>query len=230
MVSLDILDDVQRMNKRQLYYQVLNFGKIVSSALMLWKGLTVRTGSESPAVIHEKQNGRMKFLTKGDNSVVDDRGLYKQGHHWLEKNDVVRRARGFVRYVGIVKILMNDDPKFKCAVLFLLVHYGKSAFRSGSMGMMGQERAGVTAVVSSKQWVSTGELEDQVLLTVLCLRHGNLTTAAKGIVALLLAAPEEHPLHLGELGDHTADLPDTCFPHSPCIFQDREKGTQQETA
>ncbi|KAM9083649.1 signal peptidase complex catalytic subunit SEC11A-like [Megaptera novaeangliae] len=173
MVSLDFLDDVQWMNKRQLYYQVLNFGKIVSSALMLRKGLTVRTGSESPAVavlsgsmerafhrgdflflanrvedhpvgveeivvfriegrevpivhrvlkIHEKQNGRMKFLTKGGNSVVDDRGLYKQGQHWLEKNHAVRGARGFVPYVGIVAILMNDEPKFKCAVLFLLVH------------------------------------------------------------------------------------------------------------
>uniref|UniRef100_A0A8C0HVQ7 Signal peptidase complex catalytic subunit SEC11 n=1 Tax=Balaenoptera musculus TaxID=9771 RepID=A0A8C0HVQ7_BALMU len=51
MASLDFLDDVQWMNKRQLYYLVLNFGKIVSSALMLRKGLTVRTGSESPAVV-----------------------------------------------------------------------------------------------------------------------------------------------------------------------------------
>ncbi|XP_023505224.2 signal peptidase complex catalytic subunit SEC11A isoform X2 [Equus przewalskii] len=128
-----------------LYYQVLNFGMIVSSALMIWKGLMVITGSESPIVvvlsgsmepafhrgdllfltnrvedpirvgeivvfriegreipivhrvlkIHEKQNGHIKFLTKGDNNAVDDRGLYKQGQHWLEKKDVVGRARGF---------------------------------------------------------------------------------------------------------------------------------------
>ncbi|KAM4893293.1 signal peptidase complex catalytic subunit SEC11A isoform 2-T2 [Sylvia borin] len=145
MLSLDFLDDVRRMNKRQLYYQVLNFGMIVSSALMIWKGLMVVTGSESPIVvvlsgsmepafhrgdllfltnriedpirvgeivvfriegreipivhrvlkIHEKQNGDIKFLTKGDNNAVDDRGLYKQGQHWLEKKDVVGRARGF---------------------------------------------------------------------------------------------------------------------------------------
>uniref|UniRef100_A0A8C4LCF3 Signal peptidase complex catalytic subunit SEC11 n=1 Tax=Equus asinus TaxID=9793 RepID=A0A8C4LCF3_EQUAS len=145
MLSLDFLDDVRRMNKRQLYYQVLNFGMIVSSALMIWKGLMVITGSESPIVvvlsgsmepafhrgdllfltnrvedpirvgeivvfriegreipivhrvlkIHEKQNGHIKFLTKGDNNAVDDRGLYKQGQHWLEKKDVVGRARGF---------------------------------------------------------------------------------------------------------------------------------------
>eukprot|EP00073_Rattus_norvegicus_P033890 XP_008757781.1 PREDICTED: signal peptidase complex catalytic subunit SEC11A isoform X2 [Rattus norvegicus] len=144
MLSLDFLDDVRRMNKRQLYYQVLNFGMIVSSALMIWKGLMVITGSESPIVvvlsgsmepafhrgdllfltnrvedpirvgeivvfriegreipivhrvlkIHEKQDGHIKFLTKGDNNAVDDRGLYKQGQHWLEKKDVVGRARG----------------------------------------------------------------------------------------------------------------------------------------
>uniref|UniRef100_A0A452DLU5 Signal peptidase complex catalytic subunit SEC11 n=1 Tax=Capra hircus TaxID=9925 RepID=A0A452DLU5_CAPHI len=130
--------------KLPLYYQVLNFGMIVSSALMIWKGLMVITGSESPIVvvlsgsmepafhrgdllfltnrvedpirvgeivvfriegreipivhrvlkIHEKQNGHIKFLTKGDNNAVDDRGLYKQGQHWLEKKDVVGRARG----------------------------------------------------------------------------------------------------------------------------------------
>ncbi|XP_039195434.1 signal peptidase complex catalytic subunit SEC11A [Crotalus tigris] len=170
MLSLDFLDDVRRMNKRQLYYQVLNFGMIVSSALMIWKGLMVATGSESPIVvvlsgsmepafhrgdllfltnhveepirvgeivvfriegreipivhrvlkIHEKQNGDIKFLTKGDNNAVDDRGLYRQGQHWLEKKDVVGRARGFVPYIGIVTILMNDYPKFKYTVLFLL--------------------------------------------------------------------------------------------------------------
>ncbi|KAL4670921.1 hypothetical protein H8959_003630 [Pygathrix nigripes] len=117
MLSLDFLDDVLQMNKRQLYYQVLNFGMIVSSALMIWKGLMVITGSESPIVvllsgsmepafhrgdllfltnqIHEKQNGHIKFLTKGDNNAVDDRGLYKQEQHLLEKKDVVGRARGF---------------------------------------------------------------------------------------------------------------------------------------
>lgn len=41
-----------------------------------------------------RQNGHIKFLTKGDNNAVDDRGLYKQGQHWLEKKDVVGRARG----------------------------------------------------------------------------------------------------------------------------------------
>uniref|UniRef100_A0A8C8HQ99 Signal peptidase complex catalytic subunit SEC11 n=1 Tax=Oncorhynchus tshawytscha TaxID=74940 RepID=A0A8C8HQ99_ONCTS len=114
MLSLDFLDDVRRMNKRQLYYQVLNFGMIVSSALMIWKGLMVVTGSESPIVVVLRENGEIKFLTKGDNNSVDDRGLYKPGQHWLEKKT------WFVPYIGIVTILMNDYPKFKYAVLFLL--------------------------------------------------------------------------------------------------------------
>ncbi|GAB1301818.1 Signal peptidase complex catalytic subunit SEC11C [Apodemus speciosus] len=149
--SLDIFGDLRKMNKRQpysssfrLYYQVLNFAMIVSSALMIWKGLIVLTGSESPIVVvlsgsmepafhrgdllfltnfredpirageivvfkvegrdipivhrvikvHEKDNGDIKFLTKGDNNEVDDRGLYKEGQNWLEKKDVVGRARG----------------------------------------------------------------------------------------------------------------------------------------
>ncbi|XP_019935186.1 signal peptidase complex catalytic subunit SEC11A isoform X2 [Paralichthys olivaceus] len=166
MLSLDFLDDVRRMNKRQLYYQVLNFGMIVSSALMIWKGLMVVTGSESPIVvvlsgsmepafhrgdllfltnrvedpirvgeivvfriegreipivhrvlkIHEKENGDIKFLTKGDNNAVDDRGLYKQGQHWLEKKDVVGRARGTLSsfcWVSSCWSIGSEEPKLQ---------------------------------------------------------------------------------------------------------------------
>jgi signal peptidase len=35
----------------KLFSQVLSFGMIVSSALMIWKGLMVVTGSESPIVV-----------------------------------------------------------------------------------------------------------------------------------------------------------------------------------
>uniref|UniRef100_A0A8D2B8Z5 SEC11 homolog A, signal peptidase complex subunit n=1 Tax=Sciurus vulgaris TaxID=55149 RepID=A0A8D2B8Z5_SCIVU len=118
MLSLDFLDDVRRMNKRQLYYQVLNFGMIVSSALMIWKGLMVITGSESPIVVVLRQNGHIKFLTKGDNNAVDDRGLYKQGQHWLEKKDVVGRARGmqyFFCWVYSCWFIVSKKP----ALLFL---------------------------------------------------------------------------------------------------------------
>lgn len=49
--DLQMFDEVRRMNIRQLYYQGLNFAMIVSSALMIWKGLMVLTGSESPIVV-----------------------------------------------------------------------------------------------------------------------------------------------------------------------------------
>ena len=73
--------------------------------------------------IHEKENGNIKFLTKGDNNEVDDRGLYKEGQNWLEKKDVVGRARGFLPYVGMVTIIMNDYPKFKYALLAVMGAY-----------------------------------------------------------------------------------------------------------
>jgi len=41
-----------------------------------------------------RENGTVKFLTKGDNNQVDDRGLYAPGQLWLNRNDVVGRAKG----------------------------------------------------------------------------------------------------------------------------------------
>lgn len=163
-------DELKRMNVRQLYYQVLNFGMIVSTALMIWKGLMILTGSESPIVvvlsgsmepafhrgdllmlthdvnepirvgdivvfkiegreipivhrvlkIHEKEDGYIKFLTKGDNNQVDDRGLYAPGQYWLERKDLIGKAKGFAPYIGIVTILMNDYPQLKYFVLAIL--------------------------------------------------------------------------------------------------------------
>lgn len=60
--------------------------------------------------------------------MVDDQDLYKQEQQWLEKKDVVGRARGFVPSIGIVTMLLNDCPKFKDAVLLwlglsVLVHH-----------------------------------------------------------------------------------------------------------
>ncbi|KAM9040946.1 signal peptidase complex catalytic subunit SEC11A-like [Megaptera novaeangliae] len=168
-----LLSDVQRMDKRQFFYQVLSFGMIVSSALMIWKGLMVVTGSESPIVVvlsgsmepafhrgdllfltnypeepvrvgeivvfkvegrdipivhrviklHEKSDGTVKFLTKGDNNSVDDRGLYAPGQLWLTKKDIVGRARGFLPYVGMITILMNEYPNFKYLILSILAIY-----------------------------------------------------------------------------------------------------------
>ena len=47
---------------------------------------------------------------------VDDRGLYAPGQYWLTPKDVVGRGKGFVPFVGMVVILMNDYPKLTYTV------------------------------------------------------------------------------------------------------------------
>lgn len=156
---------------------------VVSSALMIWKGLIVVTGCESPVVVvltgsmepafqkgdllllthdreqpirvgditvfkihgrpipivhrvikvHEtyvacqfypgiffqivintySESGEVKFLTKGDNNNVDDRALYAEGQEWLTKDDVMGRASAYLPYVGMITILMNENPMAK---------------------------------------------------------------------------------------------------------------------
>lgn len=34
---------------------------------------------------HQKEDGTMKILTKGDNNSVNDRGLYAPGQFWLDR-------------------------------------------------------------------------------------------------------------------------------------------------
>ncbi|EGD82773.1 signal peptidase complex catalytic subunit SEC11C [Salpingoeca rosetta] len=169
----DAFGELSQMTKRQILFQVMNVALVVFSALMIWKGLMVVTGSESPIVVvlsgsmepaftrgdllfltndksdpirvgeilvfkvrgrdipivhrvlklHEDHNGNLKFLTKGDNNRVDDRGLYAQDQLWLHPDDVVGRARAFIPYVGIVTILMNDFPFLKFVLLGVLGLY-----------------------------------------------------------------------------------------------------------
>jgi len=73
--------------------------------------------------LHEKEDGSIKALTKGDNNNVDDRGLYAPGQYWLARKDIVGRARGYLPYVGYVTIMMNDYPMLKYAVLACLGIY-----------------------------------------------------------------------------------------------------------
>lgn len=61
----------------------------------------------------QRDDKTIKFLTKGDNNQVDDRGLYAPGQYWLERKDLIGKAKGFVPYIGIVTIVMNDYPQLK---------------------------------------------------------------------------------------------------------------------
>lgn len=158
------LGEFKDLAKRPRHFltQVLNLGCIVFSALMLWKGLMVVTGSESPVVVvlsgsmepgmqrgdilflnmyddpfvpgdvvvfqiegrdipivhrtmnvHEKYDGTVSLLTKGDNNQVDDRGLYSHKQLFIGKKEVMGRAQAFLPYVGMITIWLNDYPWLK---------------------------------------------------------------------------------------------------------------------
>ena len=50
--------------------------------------------------VHEKEDGEVDLLTKGDNNAVDDRGLYAAGQSWINKEHVIGRAKGYLPYVS----------------------------------------------------------------------------------------------------------------------------------
>jgi len=70
--------------------------------------------------VHEKADGDVMLLTKGDNNRVDDRGLYAPGQLWLSREDVLGRAIGTLRYVGMVTIILNDYPALKYVLVSVM--------------------------------------------------------------------------------------------------------------
>ncbi|XP_004745632.1 signal peptidase complex catalytic subunit SEC11C isoform X2 [Mustela lutreola] len=129
----DIFGDLRKMNKRQLYYQVLNFAMIVSSALMIWKGLIVLTGSESPIVVVLSgsmepafHRGDLLFLTnfREDPIRAGEIVVFKvEGRDIPIVHRVIKVHEKFLPYVGMVTIIMNDYPKFKYALLAVMGAY-----------------------------------------------------------------------------------------------------------
>ncbi|BFZ54340.1 Signal peptidase complex catalytic subunit [Savitreella phatthalungensis] len=58
------------------------------------------------------------LLTKGDNNDDDDKSLYHRGQSYLERDeDVVGIVRGFMPYVGMVTLAMNDYPFLRVLLL-----------------------------------------------------------------------------------------------------------------
>ncbi|CAN0584300.1 unnamed protein product, partial [Ectocarpus sp. 12 AP-2014] len=51
---------------------------------------------------------------------VNDRGLYVPGQMWLSREDILGRARGTLRYVGMVTIILNDYPLLKYVLVGLM--------------------------------------------------------------------------------------------------------------
>lgn len=74
-----------------------------------------RTRNSPPAVMHKPPVTHLQvdLLTKGDNNAVDDRGLYAASQSWINKEHVIGRAKGYLPYIGMVTIIMNDYPALK---------------------------------------------------------------------------------------------------------------------
>merc|ERR1712085_241901 len=70
--------------------------------------------------VHEDSDGKVELLTKGDNNRVDDRGLYAPGQLWLEREDILGKAVGTLRYVGMVTIALNDYPVLKYVLVGMM--------------------------------------------------------------------------------------------------------------
>merc|ERR1711871_1496547 len=68
----------------------------------------------------KKADGEVEVLTKGDNNRVDDRGLYAPGQLWLQREDILGRARGTLRYLGMVTIILNDYPVLKYVLIGIM--------------------------------------------------------------------------------------------------------------
>lgn len=66
---------------------------------------------------HEKADGHVEMLTKGDNNRVDDRGLYQVRQLFITKSDIMGRAFAFLPYVGMITIWLNDYPMLKYVIL-----------------------------------------------------------------------------------------------------------------
>jgi len=177
--ALDTIRPIWEMDKRQLSHQILNLLLIVCSAVMIWKGLVVLSGSESPVVVvlsesmepafyrgdilflwledygrphhdyhnssfrpgdivvfkikdrvvpivhrvievHEKENGNLDILTKGDNNLYDDRALYPGGVMWLSREDILGKAKGYLSTVGMITIYLTEYPVAKYVLVGLM--------------------------------------------------------------------------------------------------------------
>lgn len=62
---------------------------------------------------HERVDGSLAILTKGDNNQVDDRGLYERGRHFIGKKEIMGRIQTFLPYAGMITIWLNDYPWLK---------------------------------------------------------------------------------------------------------------------
>ena len=78
--------------------------------------------------LHEKEDGSIKFLTKGDNNAWNDweMSIYPAGQLWLDRTAVIGRVRGILPYLGLGVATLNDLSK-EHLMLDIFIHYGLPA-------------------------------------------------------------------------------------------------------
>uniref|UniRef100_A0A0E0HNY6 Signal peptidase complex catalytic subunit SEC11 n=1 Tax=Oryza nivara TaxID=4536 RepID=A0A0E0HNY6_ORYNI len=116
----DTIESIRSMQVRQVLAQIISLGMIVTSALIIWKGLIVVTGSESPVVVVLSgsmepgfKRGDILFLhmskdpiRTGEIVVFNVDGREIPIVHRVIKNS-------FLPYVGWVTIIMTEKPIIK---------------------------------------------------------------------------------------------------------------------
>ncbi|CAE6421907.1 unnamed protein product [Rhizoctonia solani] len=115
----DEIKTLKRLGVRAVLLQIMNFAMVISTGLMVWKGMGLVTNTESPIVVVLRNvtvPTEQLLLTKGDNNALDDIELYR-GLRWLERKHIVGKVQGFLPYVGYATIAMNDFPQLKYALL-----------------------------------------------------------------------------------------------------------------
>ena len=80
-------------------------------------GVEVFARPEDGRLMDIDGNPLQELLTKGDHNRRDDRSLYAKGQDWLHRDHVLGKAFGYIPYVGMATILMNDYPWLKFIIL-----------------------------------------------------------------------------------------------------------------
>ncbi|CAM6082757.1 unnamed protein product [Calypogeia fissa] len=78
-------------------------------------------GREIPIIhrvvsLHEKTDGGVELLTKGDHNNVNDLGIYGDsvpGLRWLEREQIIGRAVGLLPSVGWATLILQEYPIIK---------------------------------------------------------------------------------------------------------------------
>ncbi|RQM06254.1 hypothetical protein DH86_00001051 [Scytalidium sp. 3C] len=61
-----------------------------------------------------------KLLTKGDNNVENDVGLYERGREYIERKHIIGSVVGYIPFVGYVTILLSEHPWLKTVMLGIM--------------------------------------------------------------------------------------------------------------